>query len=141
MVWFSWLYSGVAYAAFTVLLLTCSRQLFGIFTSDAGVIELAPVFVRAAIWGFPAMALMRGTTSFIQGIGNARLSLVLALLDGFAMRILLSWFIGVHMGFGLFGFFLGYALAAYGTSVPAAVYFFSGIWEKRASAAEKLKKT
>ena len=137
-VYFNWLFAGVAYAAFTVLLLTCNRGLFGIFTDDAGVIELAPVFVHAVIWGFPAMVLMRGTHGFIQGIGHARLSLILALVDGFILRIFLSWFIGIQMGYGLFGFFLGYSLATYGTAVPAAVYLFSGVWKKRRPAVSRL---
>ena len=137
-VYFCWLFSAAAYAVFTILLLTCSRGLFGIFTDDSGVIELAPVFVSAVVWSFPAMVLMRGTHSFIQGIGNAKLSLSLALIDGFVMRIFLSWFVGIELGYGLYGFFLGFSMATYGTAVPAALYFFSGAWKKRRLAVDQL---
>ena len=126
-----WTFAGIVYGVFVVLYLLFSRQMFGAFTSDAGVIELAPVFVKAILWSFPAMALMKGTISFVQGIGHAKFSLILALVDGFVLRILLSWLIGIQMDYGLFGFFLGYGLAAYGTAVPAMVYFFSGKWKKR----------
>ena len=129
---YSWLFSGLAYALFTVLYLSFSRQLFGIFTEDTSVIQLAPVFVSALVWSFPAMALMRGTGGLLQGIGHARLGLYLALLDGFVMRIACSYLFGITFGLGLFGFFLGYGLAAYGTSVPGMLYFFFGKWEERA---------
>ncbi|MCI6909327.1 MAG: hypothetical protein MR832_09315, partial [Clostridiales bacterium] len=80
---------------------------------------------------FPAMILMRGTNGFTQGIGNSGLSLAFSLLDGVILRIGLSWLLGVACGLGIFGFFLGYGLATYGTAIPGMIYFFSGIWKKR----------
>ena len=38
---------------------------------------------------------------------------------------------GIALGFGFYGFVLGYALAPYGYAVPSTIYFLSGIWEKR----------
>ena len=133
-----WVFAAAAYAAFSALLLTSCETLYGFFTDDAGVVELAPVFVSAVVWSFPAMVLMRGTHGFIQGIGNAKLSLIMALIDGFVLRMFLSWFIGIRLGYGLYGFFFGFSMATYGTAVPAAIYFFSGVWKKRRSAVAKL---
>ena len=76
------------------------------------------------------MAIMKGTNGLIQGIGNAKLSLIFGLLDAVVLRIGLSWLLGLEMGLGLFGFFLGYGLAAYGTAVPGLIYFISGKWKK-----------
>ena len=76
--------------------------------------------------------------SFIQGIGNAKLSMVLALLDGVVLRIGLSWFFGIFLGWGFYGFVLGYGLAAYGCAIPGLIYFLSGIWKKRRVLAEDL---
>lgn len=129
-VYFSWLFTAAAYAIFTVIYLTSSEMLFSLFTDDIGVIELAPIFVCALVWSFPAMIVMRGTNGFIQGIGNAKLSLVLALIDGFFMRIAFSYLLGITFNLGLFGFLLGYALAPYGTALPGMMYFFSNKWEK-----------
>lgn len=127
-----WAYSFLAYAVFTVIYLTRGEALFALFTSDPGVISLAPVFVSALVWNFPAMALMRGANGLIQGVGYARLILVLSLIDGFVLRILCSYLFGTVFGLGLYGFFLGYGLAAYGTAIPGTIYFFSGKWKKRA---------
>ena len=59
------------------------------------------------------------------------LSLVFAILDGFVLRIGLSWLLGIVFELGLFGFFLGYGLATYGTAIPGMIYLWSGRWKKR----------
>ncbi len=128
---YAMLYSAVCYLVFASVYLMIPEAMFSIFTDDEGVLELAPVFVHAIVWGFPGMVIMRSTNGFIQGIGNARLGLIFALIDGFFMRILLSYFIGVTLGYGLFGYVLGYGLAPFGTAIPGLIYFVSGIWKKR----------
>ncbi|MBQ3049976.1 MAG: MATE family efflux transporter, partial [Oscillospiraceae bacterium] len=80
---------------------------------------------------FPAFAVMRGGGAFIQGIGNTRLGMVLALMDGVVLRVGLSWLFGIVLNWGFFGFVLGYALAPYGYAIPSLIYFLSGIWKKR----------
>lgn len=129
-----WAISAVCYAVYVLLYFTHREELFSLFTEDAKVIELSGVYVAAIVWNYPAMVIMRGSNGFLQGIGNARISLIFALLDGFVFRILLSFIFGIVMGLGLYGFFLGYGLAAYGTGIPGAIYFLSGIWEKRGRA-------
>lgn len=72
------------------------------------------------------------------GIGNARLSMALALLDGVVLRIGLSWLFGIKLGWGFYGFVLGYGLAPYGFAIPSMLYFLSPIWQKGKTLAEKL---
>lgn len=57
--------------------------------------------------------------------------MILAILDGVLLRIGLSWLFGIGLGWGFFGFVLGYGLAPYGFAIPGLVYFLSGIWKKR----------
>lgn len=134
----SWFYCSVFYTIFTVLYIIYSRQMFGLFTNDENVIEQAPVFVSAIIWGFPAMAFMRGSAGMVQGIGNAKMSMVLGILDGFLFRILLSYLFGIVMNMQLFGFVLGYGLACYANTVPSTIYFLSGKWKKRKSLVDNI---
>lgn len=124
------------YLLFTIVYLIFNRQMFGLFTDDANVIELAPVFVYAIVWSFPSMALMRGSNGFVQGIGYAKLSMVLGILDGFVLRIVFSYLFGVVLETGLFGFVLGYGMASYGSTIPSTIYFLSGRWKKRKSLVE-----
>ena len=93
--------------------------------------EMSGEFIKAILWMFPAFAIMSGSGAFVQGIGNAKLSMALALLDGVFLRIGLSWLFGIALGWGFYGFVLGYGVAAYGCAIPGMFYFLSGAWKKR----------
>lgn len=137
-VYYAWLYSLVLTAFFMVLYVTLGKQLFMLFSDDPLVHDMSGEFVRAILWMFPAFAVMRGSGAFIQGIGNAKLSMVLAILDGVALRIGLSWLFGVYLGLGFYGFVLGYGLAPYGFALPSLVYFLHGRWQRRKVLAEDI---
>lgn len=137
-VYWAWLYSVVLTVFFMVLYVCFGKELFMIFSEDPAVHEMSHVFVSAILWMFPAFAVMRGSGAFIQGLGHAKLSMVLALLDGVILRIGLSWLFGIFFGWGFYGFVLGYGLAPYGFALPSLIYFLSGIWKKRRALAEAL---
>ena len=128
---FAWIFAGAFTVVCMILYLTVGRQLFMLFSDDPLVHDMSSTFISAIMWMFPALAVMRGTHAFIQGIGNARLGLVLSLLDGVVLRIGLSWLFGVALNFGFYGFVLGYGLAPYGCAIPGMIYFLSGVWKKR----------
>lgn len=137
-VWYAMIYSSVLTAVFITLYLLFGKQLFMLFSDDPLVHGMSKTFISAILWMFPAFAVMRGSGAFIQGIGNAKLSMVLALLDGVILRIGLSWFFGIYLEMGFYGFVLGYGLAPYGFAVPALIYFLSGIWKKRLALSDRL---
>ena len=137
-VWFVWLFAFVLMAFFIAVYYVFGRQLFMLFSDDTKVHDLSATFIRAILWMFPAMSIMRGSNAFIQGIGNAKLSMVLALLDGVVLRIGLSWLFGIVLDWGFFGFVLGYGLAPYGCAVPGMIYFLSGVWQRRKVLAEDI---
>ena len=134
----AWIYSAILTVFFMVLYVTLGKQLFMIFSDDSTVHNMSGEFIRAILWMFPAFSLMRGSGAFIQGIGNAKLSMVLALLDGVVLRIGLSWLFGIFFGWGFFGFVLGYGLAPYGYAIPSMIYFLAGKWQKRKALAENI---
>ncbi len=137
-VWVAIVYSLALTAVFMLLYIFLGKQLFMLFSDDPLVHEMSHEFIAAILWMFPAFALMRGTGAFIQGIGNAKLGMVLAILDGVLLRIGLSWLFGIGLGFGFYGFVLGYGLAPYGYAIPSLIYFLSGIWNKRKTLAGSL---
>jgi len=137
-VWCSWAFSFAATAVFMLVYILFGKELFMLFSDDPLVHDMSGEFIRAILWMFPALAIMRGTGAFIQGIGNARLSMVLALLDGVVLRVGLSWLLGIAFDLGFYGFVLGYGLAAYGCAIPGLVYFISGIWKKRKVLADEI---
>lgn len=137
-VWYSWMFSGLLTVVVFVVYLLFGKELFMMFSDDPLVHEMAPTFIEAILWMFPAIAVMRGTSAFIQGIGNAKLGMVLSILDGVALRIGLSWLFGIALEWGFYGFVLGYGLAAYGCAIPGMLYFLSGIWKRRRSLADEI---
>lgn len=129
-VYCAWIFSGIFTVVSIMLYIFFGKQMFMLFSNDPAVHALSGTFIKAIIWMFPALSLMRGTGALIQGIGNAKLSMVLALLDGVVLRIGLSWLFGIYLGWGFFGFVLGYGLAAYGYAIPGVIYFLSGMWRR-----------
>ena len=135
-VYWTWIIGGIIYGIFIACYLTFGKQIFSLFTTDAAVISMAPVFIVNVIWSFPAMAIMRGTSSFFQGTSNATILMCLAFLDS-GLRVLLCWLLGIVCGLGFNGFVLGFALAAYGVSIPGILYFFFARWTKRSTMVSK----
>ena len=125
------------YAVAAVLFLAFPRQIFSLFTSDVEVIDLAWIYALTAVISYLAHALMSPCNAFVQGLGDAKFSLIVAILDGFVARISFSVLLGIVLKLGLFGFFLGFNLATYVTAIPTAIYFFAGRWKKRALLVEK----
>ena len=134
----AWIFSAILTAFFMTLYITLGKQLFMLFDDNPAVHEMSVDFIRAILFMFPAFAVMRGSGAFIQGNGNAKLSMALAILDGVVLRIGLSWLFGSYLGLGFFGFVLGYGLAPYGYAIPSLIFFLSGRWEKKAALAEKI---
>ena len=134
----TWIYGAALTAVFMAAYILFGEQMFMLFSDDPLVHEMSGTFIAAILWMFPALTVMRGSGAFIQGIGNARLSMVLALLDGVILRIGLSWLFGIVLNWGFFGFVLGYGLAPYGCAIPGMFYFLSGIWKKRKVLAEDI---
>ncbi|MBE6714312.1 MAG: MATE family efflux transporter [Ruminococcaceae bacterium] len=137
-VYFAWIFSAIFTVFFMLLYITLGKQLFMVFSDDPAVHKMSDDFIRGILWMFPAFMVMRGSGAFIQGIGNATLSMLLAILDGVALRIGLSWLFGVALNMGFFGFVLGYGLAPYGYAIPSMIYFLSGKWERRRVLAEDI---
>ncbi len=137
-VYYAWIISGIFTIFCMMLYIFLGKQLFVLFSDDPLVHDMSATFIKAILWMFPAFAAMRGSGAFIQGIGNSKLCMVLAMLDGVVLRIGLSWLFGIALDFGFFGFVLGYGLAPYGYAIPSLLYFLSGTWEKRKTLAEKM---
>lgn len=134
----AWIISGIFTVFCMILYIFFGKQLFILFSDDPLVHDMSSTFIKAILWMFPAFAVMRGSGAFIQGIGNSKLCMVLAMLDGVILRIGLSWLFGIALGFGFYGFVLGYGLAPYGYAIPSLIYFLSGTWKKRKTLADKM---
>lgn len=116
-----------------VLLAACyllfPRQIFGLFTDEKDVLELAPLYLRYAVIWLLALCTMDAPYALVQGVGHANLNLIVGILDGVAARIGLSLLLGHFMG--LTGFWLGSGLAGFVTTIILGIYYLSGRWKER----------
>ena len=113
-----------------LVILLFPRQVFSLFTQDADVLELASLYAAAGFFVSLGHSLRAPYMQLANGIGNARLGLVMGLMDGVVMRIGLSMLLGYALGLGLTGFWWGSAIAGFTPVVIGAVYYYSGRWKK-----------
>ena len=129
--------NGCVYGVFILACLLFPRQIFTLFTTDEAVLALAPTYLRISCIGFAASIFNSSFNSVINGIGFTSLSMAIGLLDSVVARISLSLLLGITLGFGLNGFFLGHALAIWVTALMAFGYYLSGRWQHYKLAVQK----
>ena len=113
--------------------------LFGLFSDDAAVLAMAVTYIPVAMVQYLGATLRPANFALINGSGNSRLNLMVALLDGIAARIGLALLLGSVLGMGILGFWYGNALAGLVPFLIGGTYLVSGAWKKRVSGAEAAK--
>ena len=124
-------------SVFAVVTLFRPEWLFGLFSDDPAVLAMAVTYVPVALVQYLGATLRPASFALINGSGNSRLNLAVALLDGIAARIGLALLLGVELGMGILGFWYGNALAGLVPFLIGSVYLVSGRWKKRGSGAGK----
>jgi Na+-driven multidrug efflux pump len=132
----------VAIPAAVFALITAFRPewLFGLFSQDPAVLEMAVTYIPIAMIQYLGCVLRPPNFALINGSGNSKLNLAVALLDGIFTRIGLSFLLGVILAWGIRGFWYGNALSGLVPFLIGTVYLLSGTWKnmsgRRREAAE-----
>ena len=117
-------------AVFAVITLFRPEWLFGLFSQDPSVMAMAITYIPIAMIQYLGCVLRPPNFALINGSGNSRLNLAVALLDGIFTRIGLSLLLGVTFGMGIRGFWYGNALSGLVPFLIGTVYLISGRWAK-----------
>lgn len=115
----------------SAVLLCWPQQVFGLFTKEQAVLDIARQYLPTALVTFGATATRGPMNALIDGSGNYKLNFLTALLDGIVMRLGLAVLLGRIVGMGYVGFWLGDALAGYTPALIGVFYLASGTWKKR----------
>lgn len=115
----------------TVILLAAPGLVFGIFTADKDVLDMAISYIPVALLLLGGSALRPPLGALINGVGNFKLNFAVGILDGVLIRIGLSMVLGLYCGFGIFGFWYGHAIAGFTPFVIGGIYFLTGRWRTR----------
>ncbi len=113
---------------------THPEWLFGLFSTDPEVLDMAVIYVPVAMVQYLGATLRPASFALINGSGNSRLNLTVAILDGIICRIGLALLLGVALQWGITGFWYGNALSGLVPFLIGGSYLLSGAWKKRASA-------
>lgn len=105
------------------------RAVFGLFTSDEEVLALSAGYIPVLLLLYLGCVIRPPMFSLINGSGNSKLNLFVALMDGIVARIGIALFLGLVCGLGLYGFWLGNASASLVPFLVGLVYFVSGKWK------------
>lgn len=108
-------------------------EIFGIFTNDRDVLQIAMQYVPIAILTFVSTAFRAPMSAFINGTGNYKLNFAVAILDAILARVGLALLFGLGLGMGYLGFWYGGALASFVPFLIGAVYYLSGNWRRKKS--------
>ena len=115
---------------FALITLFRPEWLFGIFTQDPEVLQMVlDLYIPVAMIQYLGCTLRPPAFALINGSGNSRLNLAVALLDGVACRIGLSVLLGVTLAWGIIGFWYGNAISGCVPFVVGLAFLLSGRWK------------
>lgn len=127
--------SALCCLAFWVILVLCClflpRAIFGLFTAEEAVLDMAPGYMRVQIVMYLGFAAMSTPLGFINGVGHVNLNLIIALADGIVARIGLCLLLSSVLTIGPYAYWWANALAGFVSVIWAWAYYFSGRWKSR----------
>ena len=126
---------GVCSLVITVILslvmLLFPDMVFGAFTKDRAVLAISHMIIWPVILNLFGAATRSISFSLINGSGNTKLNLAVAIIDGIMGRIGLAALLGFGLSMGCSGFWYGDAIAGFVPIVIGMTVFFSGRWRTK----------
>ncbi|NLO85255.1 MAG: MATE family efflux transporter [Clostridiales bacterium] len=120
----------------SIAIIAFPKHIFGIFTDEAEVLDLALEFLPIAVMSFMSSAGRSTMNALINGSGNYRINLITAILDGFVLRIGLSVLFGLVLNMRYMGFWLGDVFASFTPIWIGILFYYSGKWKHSKIATE-----
>lgn len=112
-------------------LISFPEAMVGLFTGDEEILASAAIIILPSV--INAFGAVTRTFAFaiINGSGNSKLNLLVAIIDGMIARIFLAYLLGWKLEMGPQGFWLGDAIAGFMPFVIGGIYYLSGSWKKQ----------
>lgn len=123
--------STIIAVVLTVVMTVFPNQVFETFTSDKDVLKNASLLIAPIVLNFFGAATRSISFSLINGSGNTKLNLAVAVIDGMISRIGIAALLGFAMNMGCLGFWYGDALAGFIPIVIGMCFFLSGKWHTK----------
>lgn len=115
---------------YIALLVAFPEMMVGFFTSDKVILASASVIILPSIVNSFGAVTRSFAFAIINGSGNSKLNLLVAIIDGMIARIALAYILGWKMEMGPQGFWLGDAIAGFVPFFIGLGYYLSGSWRE-----------
>lgn len=130
-VYMSLLWGGLYCAVLSAIMMLFPEQIFALFNGEADVLAMSHMYAPIAALNIMGFALRQPMLSLSNGIGNAKLSFAVGIIDGVIARVGLAMIFGLVFDMGIMGFWLGDICASFMPFVICGAYFWSGAWKRR----------
>lgn len=110
-----------------ILFLAFPVSIFGIFTKEPSVLELVYPYLPILIFSLVNAGIRPVTRALIDGSGNKRINLIVALLDAIVARIGLAIIFGVLLKWGYMGYWFGVTLAELVPIIIGVIFYFTSV--------------
>ena len=121
--------SNVISVLLTFVMVVFPGQVFAAFTNDTEVLKNASLLIAPIVLNFFGASTRSISFSLINGSGNTKLNLAVAIIDGVIGRIGIAALLGFAMNMGCLGFWYGDALAGFIPIVIGMCFYISGKWK------------
>ncbi len=116
---------------FSLVVFLFPDQFFAIFTDDVEVLKIAGILVYPIILNFFGAATRSVSFSLINGSGNTKLNLAVAIIDGVISRVGIAALLGFALHMDCLGFWYGDSIAGFMPLVIGFCFFASGAWKTK----------
>ncbi|MBP3427393.1 MAG: MATE family efflux transporter [Clostridia bacterium] len=117
-------------ALISLVIILFPEMVFGVFTDDPAIMEIAYPYIPIAVMLFFGAAMRSIMNALINGSGHTKVNFATAILDGIVMRIGLALLFGLALNMKHYGFWLGDALAGFTPFFIGLVFYKSGRWKR-----------
>ena len=119
------------FSLMAVILAIFPSEIYSIFTEDASVLAIASIITMPMILNFYGAATRSAAFALINGSGNTKLNLAVALVDGILLRIGFAALLCFGFRMGSLGCWYGDAVAGFAPMMIGLTFFLSGRWKKK----------
>lgn len=116
-------------SVYIVALITFPEVMVGLFTNDAVILASASIIILPSVINAFGAVTRSFAFAIINGSGNSKLNLLVAVIDGMIARIALAYILGWKIEMGPQGFWLGDALAGFVPFLIGFTYYMTGKWK------------
>ncbi len=114
-----------------VIMVAFPSQVFSAFTTDKEVLAVASILISPIILNLFGSATRSISFSIINGSGNTKLNLAVAIIDGVISRVGIAALLGFSLSMNCLGFWYGDALAGFVPIIIGTCFYASGKWRTK----------